>query len=171
MIGKTLGNYQVLEKLGAGGMGEVWRARDTRLGRDVAIKALPPGFAQDRERLARFEREAQLLAALNHPNIAAIYGLEESDGQPYLVLEYVPGVTLRGPAPVEDALPIVRQIIDALEEAHERGIVHRDLKPANIVDSPARLAHRAPGGRNRGGRPSLLVAGQPLCRFLRAGKA
>jgi len=136
MIGKTLGNYQIVDKLGAGGMGEVWRARDTRLGRDVAIKALPAAFAQDAERLARFEREAQLLAALNHPNIAAVYGLEEADGAPYLVLEFVPGDTLRGPVAVEDAEAIARQLIDALEEAHEKGIVHRDLKPANVKITP-----------------------------------
>jgi len=102
----------------------------------VAIKALPPAFAQDPERLARFEREAQLLASLNHPNIGAIYGLELSGGQPYLVLEYVPGDTLRCPLPLEEALLVLRQIIDALEEAHERGIVHRDLKPANIKVTP-----------------------------------
>jgi hypothetical protein len=136
VTGKTLGNYQVLDKLGAGGMGEVYRARDARLGRDVAIKVLPAAFAQDRERLARFEREAQVLASLNHPNIAAIYGLEQSEGQPYLVLEYIPGETLAGPLPPDDLLPIARQIIDALEEAHERGIVHRDLKPANIKMTP-----------------------------------
>ncbi len=137
MIGKSLGHYQVTGKLGAGGMGEVYRARDTRLGRDVAIKSLPPAFAQDRERLARFEREAQVLASLNHPNIAAIYGLEESDGRPYLVLELVEGPTLAeriagGPMSLEDAVEVARQICDALEVAHERGIVHRDLKPANI---------------------------------------
>jgi len=135
MIGKTLGHYHVVDKLGAGGMGEVYRARDTRLGRDVAIKVLPAAFTDDPDRLARFEREAHLLAALNHPNIAAIYGLEESEGQRFLVLEYVPGETLGrlGPA---DAVAVARQIIDALEEAHERGIVHRDLKPANIKITP-----------------------------------
>ncbi len=132
MIGRELAHYHVTEKLGAGGMGEVWRARDTRLHRDVALKFLTAAFAGDRERLARFEREAQLLAALNHPNIAAIHGFEESDGQRFLVLEYVPGETLKGPLPPEEVLPIVHQLIDALEEAHEKGIVHRDLKPANI---------------------------------------
>jgi len=132
MVGKTLGNYQVIEKLGAGGMGEVYRARDTRLNRDVALKVLSPAFADDPERMARFEREAQVLASLNHPNIAQLYGLEERA----LVMEYVPGETLRGPLPLEEALPVVRQIIDALEEAHERGIVHRDLKPANIKITP-----------------------------------
>ncbi len=136
MLGRTLGRYQITDQLGAGGMGEVWRARDARLGRDVAIKILPPAFAQDPERLARFEREAQVLAALNHPNIAAVYGLEEADGAPCLVLEMVPGETLRGPVSPDEALLIARQIIDALEEAHEKGIVHRDLKPANIKITP-----------------------------------
>jgi len=136
MMGKTLGHYQVLDKLGAGGMGEVYRARDTRLNRDVALKFLPAAFANDRERLARFEREAQLLAALNHPNIAVIHGLEESDGARFLVLEYVPGENLSGPLPPEEALLIAHQVIDALEEAHEKGIVHRDLKPANIKITP-----------------------------------
>src|SRR5262249_52483330 len=107
-----------------------------RLGRDVAIKVLLPAFAQDRERLARFQREAQVLAFLNHPNIAAIYGLEESDGQPYLAMEYAPGEMLPGPIPLEELPGVVRQIIDALEEAHERGIVHRDLKPSNIKITP-----------------------------------
>ncbi len=143
MIGESLGHYHVTEKLGAGGMGEVYRARDTRLGRDVALKVLPEVFAQDPERLARFEREAQLLAALNHPNIAAIYGLEQSGGQPCLVLEYVPGDTLHCPLPLDEALPIARQIIDALEEAHEHGIVHRDLKPANIKVSCEAVAGSA----------------------------
>jgi len=138
MTGRTLGHYQVTEKLGAGGMGEVWRAHDTRLNRDVALKFLPAAFANDRGRLARFEREAQLLAQLNHPNIGGIHGLEESDGVPYLVLEYVPGENLRGPLAIDELLPVIRQIIDALEEAHENGIVHRDLKPANIKITPDR---------------------------------
>jgi serine/threonine-protein kinase len=129
--GTRLGHYEVLALIGAGGMGEVYRARDTKLGRDVAIKLLPPRFARDAERLARFRREAQVLAALNHPNIAAIYGLEESGDTQFLVLEYVAGETLRGPVPVEDALRIARQTAQALEAAHEKGIVHRDLKPDN----------------------------------------
>src|SRR2546428_4828389 len=124
-VGTRLGPYEILAPLGAGGMGEVYRARDTRLGREVALKVLPEVFARDAERMARFEREAQVLASLNHPNIAQLYGLEERA----LVMEYVPGETLRGPLPLEEALPIVRQIIDALEQAHERGIIHRDLKP------------------------------------------
>ncbi len=136
MTGKTLGHYQVTEKLGAGGMGEVWRARDTRLNRDVALKFLPAAFAQDPERLARFEREAQLLAQLNHANIAAIHGLEESEGQRFLVLEYVPGETLKGPLPVEEAMTVATQIMAAMEEAHGKTIVHRDLKPANIKITP-----------------------------------
>src|SRR5262245_26358008 len=139
--GSRLGPYEVLSPLGAGGMGEVYRARDTRLGRDVAIKALPAEVAQNAERLARFRREAQLLASLNHPHIAAIYGLEELDGQPLLALELVEGEDLaqrlkRGTIPVDEALDIARQIAEALEEAHERGIVHRDLKPANIKLTP-----------------------------------
>ncbi len=138
MVGKTLAHYQVTEKLGAGGMGEVYRARDTRLNRDVALKFLPPAFAQDPERLARFEREAQLLAQLNHQNIGAIHGFEQDrqEGLSYLVLEYVPGENLRGPVAIEEIDAIVRQLIDALEEAHECGIVHRDLKPANIKITP-----------------------------------
>jgi serine/threonine-protein kinase len=136
MIGKTLGNYQVIEKIGAGGMGEVYRARDTRLNRDVALKVLPPAFANDPERMVRFQREAQMLALLNHPNIAAIYGLEESEGQPYLVLEHVPGATLQGPLPAAEAMELATQIAAALEEAHSKGIIHRDLKPANIKITP-----------------------------------
>jgi hypothetical protein len=139
--GSRLGPYEVLAPLGAGGMGEVWRARDGKLGRDVAIKVLPQAFAADAERLARFRREAQVLAALNHPHIAAIYGLEESGGIEALVLELVPGETLaerlaKGPLPVEEALEVARQIAEALEAAHERGIVHRDLKPANVKLTP-----------------------------------
>ena len=135
--GTRLGPYQILMPVGAGGMGEVYRARDTKLGRDVALKVLPPVFAADPERLARFRREPQVLASLNHPGIAAIYGLEESDGVLALVMELVEGPTLaeriaQGPVPLEEALPIARQIAEALEYAHERGVVHRDLKPANI---------------------------------------
>ena len=137
-VGVRLGPYEVASPLGVGGMGEVYRARDTQLNRDVAIKVLPELFALDAERLARFTREAQTLAALNHPNIAHIYGLEASSGSTRaLVMELVDGDDLsvliaRGPIPVSDALPIARQIADALEAAHEAGIVHRDLKPANI---------------------------------------
>ena len=135
--GTTLGPYEVLAAIGAGGMGEVYKARDTKLDRDVALKILPDAFVNDPERLARFQREAKVLASLNHPNIAAIYGLEESGDSPALVLEYVPGPTLqdriaKGPIPLDEALPIARQIAEALEAAHEQGIIHRDLKPANV---------------------------------------
>ena len=130
--GTRLGPYEVLAHIGAGGMGEVYRARDTKLDREVAIKVLPAALAQDRERLARFEREAKVLAALNHPNIAQIYGVEERA----LVMELVPGESLKGPLPLETALNYAKQIADALEAAHEKGIVHRDLKPANIMITP-----------------------------------
>ena len=139
--GTRLGPYQILSGLGIGGMGEVFRARDTRLNRDVAIKVLPDSFANDAERLARFTREAQTLASLNHPNIAHIHGLEESNGVRALVMELVEGEDLsqhivRGPIPIDEALPIARQIAEALEAAHEQGIIHRDLKPANIKLRP-----------------------------------
>ena len=135
--GTRLGPYEILSPLGAGGMGEVYRARDTKLGRDVALKIVPELFASDPDRLARFTREAQTLAALNHPNIAHIHGLEESGGVRALVMELVEGEDLaqrlvRGPIPLDEALPIARQIAEALEAAHEQGIIHRDLKPANI---------------------------------------
>jgi len=136
MIGRTLGHYNIVEKLGAGGMGEVYRAADARLGRDVALKVLPASFARDPERLARFEREARLLALLNHPGIAAIYGFEQVDGVPFLVLEYVPGENLRGPLALDETLDVARQLADALEAAHEKGVVHRDFKPANIKVTP-----------------------------------
>lgn len=139
--GSRLGAFEILGPLGAGGMGEVYRARDLKLGREVAIKVLPPAFTDDAERLARFEREARVLAALNHPHIAQIHGLEDVGGTRALVLELVEGETLRERIgtrglPVDDALPIARQIADALDAAHERGIVHRDLKPANIKLTP-----------------------------------
>ena len=135
--GTTLGPYQVTAKIGEGGMGEVYRARDTKLDRDVALKVLPQAFTDDPDRLARFEREAKVLASLNHPNIGHIYGLEEAEGQKALVLELVKGPTLadrikQGPIPVDEALPIAKQIAEALEAAHEQGVIHRDLKPANI---------------------------------------
>ena len=135
--GTSLGPYTIIAPLGAGGMGEVYRAMDTRLKRQVAIKVLPPMLATDPERLGRFQREAEVLASLNHPHIAAIYGLEETSGVKALVMELVEGATVadriaRGPVPIDEVLPIARQIAEALEAAHERGIVHRDLKPANI---------------------------------------
>ena len=139
--GTRLGPYEILAPLGAGGMGEVYRATDTKLGRDVAIKVLPSEMAGDAERLARFQREAHLLASLNHPHIAAIHGLEEADGQRFLVLELVEGEDLkerleRGAIPVDEALEIAEQVAEALEEAHSKGIVHRDLKPANVKVTP-----------------------------------
>ncbi len=141
LTGRRLGPYQVHERIGAGGMGEVYRARDTKLGRDVAIKILPSLFTSDPGRLARFEREARVLASLNHPHVGAIYGLEDADGVRALVLELVNGETLadriaRGPIALTDALTIAQQIVDALDAAHEKGIIHRDLKPANIKMTP-----------------------------------
>src|SRR5207245_1942091 len=136
--GAKLGLYEIVSAIGAGGMGEVYQAHDTKLGRDVAIKVLPEAFAHDPERLSRFQREAKMLASLNHPNVAAIYGLEDGAGQNYLVMELVPGETLadrvkrEGAVPIEEALKIGIQIAEALEAAHEKGIIHRDLKPANV---------------------------------------
>jgi serine/threonine protein kinase/Tol biopolymer transport system component len=140
--GTRLGSYEVVAPIGAGGMGEVYQAHDTKLGRDVAIKVLPEAFAHDPERLSRFQREAKMLAALNHPNIATIHGLEQSGGTSYLVMELVSGETLQervkreGAIPVEEALKIAVQIAEALEAAHEKGIIHRDLKPANVKVTP-----------------------------------
>ena len=136
-IGSRLGHYDVTALIGEGGMGQVYQATDTNLDRQVAIKALPDAFAGDADRLARFEREAKVLASLNHPNIGAIYGLEKSGDTRALVLELVEGPTLadriaQGPIPVDEALPIAKQIAEALEAAHEQGVIHRDLKPADI---------------------------------------
>jgi eukaryotic-like serine/threonine-protein kinase len=141
LIGSRLGSYQILSHLGAGGMGEVYRARDTKLGRDVAIKIIPPSFASDPDRLHRFEREARTLASLSHPNIGAIHGFEEAGDVRGLVLELIEGPTLadrlnNGPLPLKETLAVARQIADALDAAHEKGIVHRDLKPANIKIAP-----------------------------------
>ena len=141
MIGKPLSHYQISRLIGKGGMGEVYQAKDQKLGRDVAIKVLPEEFARDADRVGRIEREAKLLASLNHPNIGAIYGLEESGGINFLVLELVEGETLAdriktGPVPVEEALKLALQIAEALEAAHDKGIMHRDLKPANIKVTP-----------------------------------
>ena len=139
--GTRLGHYDVTALLGEGGMGQVWQATDTQLNRQVALKILPAAFAADPDRLARFKREAQILASLNHPNIAAIYGIEQSDDTKALVLELVEGPTLadriaQGPMPLDEALPIAKQIVDALEAAHEQGVIHRDLKPANVKVRP-----------------------------------
>jgi Tol biopolymer transport system component len=146
MIGRSLGHYRITAAIGAGGMGEVYRATDTKLGREVALKLLPGAFASDPERLARFEREAKLLASLNHPNVAQVYGFEsitlpEGSASHFLAMELVEGEDLaerltRGPVPVDEALAIARQVAEALEEAHEKGIVHRDLKPANVKVTP-----------------------------------
>ena len=141
MIDENIAHYHILGKLGAGGMGEVYRATDTRLGRDVALKALPEAFARDAERMARFEREAKVLASLNHPSIASIHGLEESGSKRALVMELVEGPTLaerikQGAISLDEALPIAKQIAEALEYAHERGIIHRDLKPSNVKVRP-----------------------------------
>src|SRR3982751_3164334 len=137
VIGATLGPYRILAPLGVGGMGEVYRARDTKLDRDVAIKVLPEVIALDADHLMRFEREAKTLASVNHPNIAHIYGLDRQDGTAFIVMELVEGEELaqriaRGPMPLDEALPVAKQIADALDAAHEQGIIHRDLKPANI---------------------------------------
>src|SRR5258708_31077258 len=131
----TIAHYRIVSKLGDGGMGAVYRATDSKLNRDVAIKILPPAFAEDSARMARFEREAQMLAALNHPNIAAIYGIEQGA----IVMELVEGDDLKGPLPIDTALDHARQIAAGLEAAHEKGIIHRDLKPANIKVTPAGL--------------------------------
>jgi len=177
-LGARLGVYDITAQIGEGGMGQVYRARDTKLNRDVALKLLPDALASDPERLARFTREAQTLASLNHPNIAHIHGLEESNGVRALVMELVEGEDLseriaRGPVPVDDALPMARQIADALEAAHEQGIIHRDLKPANVrvrADGAVKvldfglakapdLGTVVPGGASRG---ALLTAPQTI---------
>jgi serine/threonine protein kinase len=175
MIGETIAHYRITAKIGEGGMGEVYRAIDTKLGRDVALKFLPDHFADEPDRLSRFQREAQVLASLNHPNIAQIYGLEESGNARCIVMELVEGDTLadriaRGPIPVEDALNIARYICEALEAAHERGIVHRDLKPANVKITPegkvkvldfglAKAIQSAPANANLSNSPTLTAMG------------
>jgi serine/threonine-protein kinase len=162
---QSIAHYRIISKLGEGGMGEVWRATDTKLSRDVAIKVLPATFAADSDRLARFAREAQVLASLNHPNIAAIYGVEERA----LVMELVDGPTLadriaRGPIPLDEAVPIARQIAEALEYAHERGVIHRDLKPANIKIAPEGRAKVLDFGLAKAisSKPSQLEAGATI---------
>src|SRR5947207_1381628 len=141
LSGTRLGSYDIVAPLGVGGMGEVYRATDTRLKRQVAIKILPPALAADPDRLARFQREAEVLASLNHAHIAAVYGFEDADGVKALVMELVEGPTLadriaQGPIAIDEALPIARQIAEALEAAHDAGVIHRDLKPANIKLRP-----------------------------------
>src|SRR5215471_19141458 len=140
-VGARLGSLEITALLGKGGMGEVYRARDTKLRRDVAVKILPDEFSRDTDRVARFQREAQVLASLNHPNIAAIYDFQEANGSWFLILELIEGETLadrvqRGAIPVEECLEIARHIGEALEAAHEKGIIHRDLKPANVKIRP-----------------------------------
>ncbi len=172
--GTRVGPYEILAPIGAGGMGEVYRAADARLNRDVALKVLPELFSKDAERMAHFEREAQVLASLNHPNIATLYGLEESGGIRALAMELVEGPTLAerisaGPIPINEALPIAKQIADALEYAHERGIVHRDLKPANLKLTAegsvkvldfglAKALDDAPAGSNAANSPTISLA-------------
>src|SRR5258708_26247255 len=157
---RTIAHYRITSKLGEGGMGEVYRATDTKLGREVAIKVLPEAFAQDAERMARFTREAQVLASLNHPNIAAIYGVEERA----LVMELVEGETLSGPLPLETALNYAKQIAEALEAAHDKGITHRDLKPSNVMITREGVVKVLDFGlallnRDReGGHPSLAMS-------------
>jgi serine/threonine protein kinase/Tol biopolymer transport system component len=162
--GSRLGSYEILAAIGAGGMGEVYRAHDTKLGRDVAVKILPESFVDDPERIARFRREAQVLASLNHPHIAAIYGLEEANGSQFLVLELVEGGTLAdrlksGPLPVDEALTVARQIAEALEAAHEKGIIHRDLKPANIAFTGNGAVKVLDFGLAKALEPAVAVAG------------
>ena len=175
MIGKTLGQYEIEVPLGSGGMGEVYRARDTRLGRSVAIKLLPEGLAADRDRASRFEREAKALAVLNHPHVATLYGFEQWNGAYFLVMELIEGETLaeriaRGPIPTGEALRIARQIAEALEAAHEKGIIHRDLKPGNIKITPdgsvkvldfglAKALDTAPGSAILSNSPTVMDSG------------
>ncbi len=141
MVGTTISHYKVLEKIGEGGMGEVYRATDTKLNRDVALKILPEQFASDSQRMGRFQREAEVLASLDHPNIGQIYGIEDAGQTKALVLQLIEGPTLaeriaQGPIPVEEALKIALQMAEGLEAAHEKGVIHRDLKPANIKITP-----------------------------------
>src|SRR3979409_443327 len=164
--GTRFGPYEITAVLGAGGMGEVYRARDPKLGRDVALKVLSPALASDADYMARFTREAQVLASLNHPNIAAIYGLEESSGIRALVMELVEGRTLAeriaaGPLPMDEALAIARQIAEALEAAHEKGITHRDLKPANVKITPAGVVKVLDFGLPKLAAPGVVTSETP----------
>ena len=179
--GTRLGVYDITAQIGEGGMGQVYRATDTKLKRQVAIKILPPSLAADADRLARFQREAEMLASLNHPHIAAIYGLEESAGATALVMELVEGDDLsqriaRGSIPLDEALPIAKQIAEALEAAHEQGIIHRDLKPANIklradgtvkvLDFGLAKAMEPAGGSSAFARPKSSTLTVPSSRTL-----
>src|SRR5580700_7232702 len=180
--GIKFGSYEITGAIGAGGMGEVYQAHDTKLGRDVAIKVLPEAFAHDPERLSRFQREAKMLASLNHPNIATIYGLEQSNGTSYLVMELVPGDTLAqrikrdGAVPIEEALAIAKQIAEAVEAAHEKGIIHRDLKPPNVkltpegkvkvLDFGLAKAFASDGGLDLSNAPTLTAMGTEEGRIL-----
>src|SRR5262245_31413683 len=175
MIGTKLAHYEITSHLGSGGMGDVYQARDTRLGRSVAVKVLPDAFARDSDRLSRFEREAKLLASLNHPNIAALYGMEEAEGKHFLVMELVEGETLaerlrHGSISIAEALKLTRQIAEALQAAHEKGVVHRDLKPANVKITPegkvkvldfglAKAMDNAPVNIDLSNSPTLSLAG------------
>ena len=180
-LGAKLGPYEILGPLGAGGMGEVYQAHDTKLGRDVAIKVLPEAFAHDADRLSRFQREAKMLASLNHPNIATIYGLEQSDGTSYLVMELVSGETLaervrRWRVTDRGSAQVGRQIAEALEAAHEKGVIHRDLKPANVKVTPEgrvkvldfglAKAFAGDGGRDLSNAPTLTAMGTEEGRIL-----
>jgi eukaryotic-like serine/threonine-protein kinase len=159
--GDKLGLYEILSPLGKGGMVEVYRAKDTKLNREVAVKVLPVAFAGDPERLTRFEREAKVLASLNHPNIAQIYGMEESDTGRALVMELVPGQMLQGPLLLDEALRIAGHVGDALEAAHDKGIIHRDLKPANIMITPQGTVKVLDFGLAAVTQPSSEIAGDP----------
>src|ERR1700726_4252357 len=176
-----LGSYEVTAQIGAGGMGEVYQAHDSKLGRDVAVKVLPEAFAHDAERLSRFQREARMLAALNHPNIATIHGLEQSEGVHYLVMELVAGQTLAerisgGALKIEEALKVAAQIEEALEAAHEKGVIHRDLKPANVKVTPEgrvkvldfglAKAFAGDGGQDLSNAPTLTAMGTEEGRIL-----
>src|SRR5262245_16047687 len=173
-IGSKLGSHEITALLGKGGMGEVYRARDTKLKREVAIKILAEEFSCDPDRVARFQREAEVLASLSHPNIAAIHSLEEEQGSRFLVLELVEGETLderikRGPIPIEETLHIAKNICEALEAAHEKGVVHRDLKPANVKITPdgkikvldfglAKMLERDAAAPSQSASPTLMSA-------------
>jgi serine/threonine protein kinase len=166
--GATLAHYRIVSSLGAGAMGEVYRARDTRLEREVAIKVLPEEFATDEERLARFEREAKSLAALNHPNVAQIFGVDQIGDTCFLVLELVPGETLeerlrRGALPVEEALEVCKQIAEGSRPAHEAGVVHRDLKPANVRITPEGKVKVLDFGLAKPMRPGSIRARATAC--------